>query len=129
NKPFTEGTSIGTDWQQFTKVMAADVSGDGHADALGIRPDGTMWYFPNNMDSNAGGRPFTTKIQVGKDWQQFVKVIAGDYSGDGHADLVAVRADGTMRYYPNNMDSNPDHLPFTTGQDIGGGWEIYNKIV
>ncbi|MGC5285257.1 hypothetical protein ACPXBU_03400, partial [Micromonospora sp. DT231] len=78
--------------------------------------------------SNAGGKPFTTGTQVGKDWQQFDKVIAADYSGDGHADLVAVKPDGTMHYYPNNMDSNPNHMPFTTGTGIGYGWEIYSKI-
>ncbi|MGC5285256.1 FG-GAP repeat domain-containing protein, partial [Micromonospora sp. DT231] len=104
-KPFTTRTQVGTaDWQKFTTVMSADVSGDGHADALGVKPDGTMWYYPNNMDSNAGGKPFTTVTQVGEDWQQFSKVMAADVSGDGHADALGVKPDGTMWYYPNNMD-------------------------
>ena len=88
--------------------MAADVSGDGHADALGVKPDGTMWYYPNNMDTNTGGKPFVEKTQVGKDWQQFDKVIAADYSGDGHADIVAVKPDGTMYFLPEQHGLQPE---------------------
>ncbi|MEV4722044.1 CHAP domain-containing protein, partial [Micromonospora noduli] len=33
----------------------SDISGDGHADLVATKPDGTLWYYANNMDSNPGG--------------------------------------------------------------------------
>jgi hypothetical protein len=126
--PFISGTQIGTGWQAFTTVSTADVSGDGHADILATKPDGTLWYYPNNSDSNPGHLPFTTGTQIGTGWEVFNWVHAADVSGDGHADLLATKPDGTLWYYPNNSDSNPGHLPFTTGTQIGTGWEVFDRV-
>ncbi|MFC5922654.1 FG-GAP-like repeat-containing protein [Micromonospora vulcania] len=126
--PFTDGTNIGRDWAQYDRVMSADVSGDGHADVLATKPDGTLWYYPNNMDSNPGHLPFTDGTNIGRDWAQFNRVTSADVSGDGHADVLATKPDGTMWYYPNNMDSNPNHVPFVNGTNIGHDWAQYNRI-
>ncbi|WP_112735726.1 FG-GAP-like repeat-containing protein [Micromonospora noduli] len=126
--PFTTGSQIGTGWAAFDRVVAADVSGDGHADLVATKPDGSLWYYPNNMDSNAGGRPFTDGRQIGAGWQGFDRMVAADVSGDGHADLVATKPDGSLWYYPNNMDSNAGGVPFINGKQVGTGWEIYGRI-
>ena len=48
---------------------------------------------------------------------------AADFSGDGVADLIAVTADGHVRYCPNNSGSNTNHVPFAgTGLADGEGW-------
>jgi hypothetical protein len=112
----------------YDRVMAADVSGDGHADIVATKPDGTLWYYPNNSDSNPGHIPFTNGTQIGTGWTMYNRVMAADVSGDGHADIVATKPDGTLWYYPNNSDSNPGHIPFTTGTQIGTGWTVYNRI-
>jgi GH25 family lysozyme M1 (1,4-beta-N-acetylmuramidase) len=126
--PFTTGTQIGTGWQVFTTVSTADISGDGHADLVATKPDGTLWYYPNNSDSNPGHIPFTTGTQIGTGWEVFNWVHAADISGDGHADILATKPDGTLWYYPNNSDSNPGHVPFISGTQIGTGWETYDRV-
>ncbi|MGC5285255.1 FG-GAP-like repeat-containing protein [Micromonospora sp. DT231] len=127
--PFVDGKRVGPGWRDFDRIVAADVSGDGHADVLATKPDGTLWYYPNNMDSNAGGVPFVNGAQIGRGWRDFDRIVAADVSGDGHADVVATKPDGTMWYYPNNMDSNAGDLPFVDGKQIGRGWQDFNRIV
>ncbi|GAB3940836.1 hypothetical protein GCM10027614_25150 [Micromonospora vulcania] len=65
------------------------MSGDGHADVLATKPDGTLWYYPNNMDSNPNHVPFVDGTNIGRDWAQFDRVMSADVSGDGHADVLA----------------------------------------
>ncbi|MET8041416.1 FG-GAP-like repeat-containing protein [Micromonospora sp. NPDC005215] len=127
--PFVDGKLVGPGWRDFNRFVAADVSGDGHADILATKPDGTMWYYPNNMDSNAGGVPFVKGDQIGRGWQDFDRMVAADVSGDGHADIVATKPDGTLWWYPNNMDSNAGGLPFVGGKQTGQGWQDLDRLV
>ena len=126
--PFATGIQVGTGWDVYRQVTAADVSGDGAADVLAVTPDGSLWYYPNNAASNPGHLPFATGIQVGTGWDLYSVVMAADVSGDGFADVLAVKPDGSLWYYPNNAASNPGGLPFATGTQIGTGWDVYRTI-
>ncbi|MGW6930095.1 FG-GAP-like repeat-containing protein [Lentzea sp. NPDC054927] len=128
-RPYTNGINIGSGFQVFTNILLADVSGDGYADLLATKPDGTLHYFPNNINSNPGGRPFTTSTQVGVGFQAFTQLRAGDVSGDGYADLIGVQADGSLHYLPNNINSNPGGRPYGDSINIGSGFQVFNEIV
>jgi hypothetical protein len=54
-----------------------------------------------------------------------------DVSGDGGADLLATKADGTLVYCPNNAAVNPNHQPFISCVDTGSGWQpsIVSRLV
>ncbi len=128
-RPFTGGSQIGTGWDAFRLVTAADVSGDGAADLLAIDRDGVLWYYPNNSSTNSGHVPFTTGSQIGSGWGNFDRLLAADVSGDGNADLLGVTVDGNLWYYPNDSSTNPGHLPFASGSVIGTGWDAFSQLV
>jgi hypothetical protein len=69
DRPYGYNVDIGQGWGGFVSLLAADVSGDGSADVLGVDPDGQMRYYPNNSGSNPGGLPFTGGLVVGVGWQ------------------------------------------------------------
>ncbi|GHJ52180.1 hypothetical protein Nm8I071_14870 [Nonomuraea sp. TT08I-71] len=131
-EPFTGSRQIGgTAWNSYNRVMSGDVSGDGYADLIATKPDGTLWYYPNNIRTNANGEPFTGSRQIGGTaWNSYNRVLLADVSGDGYADLIATKPDGTMHYYPNNIRTNANGEPFTGSRQIGGtGWNSYNRVM
>ncbi|MFG2105108.1 peptidoglycan DD-metalloendopeptidase family protein, partial [Micromonospora echinaurantiaca] len=107
----------------------SDVSGDGYADLLATKPDGTLHYYSNNINSNPDNRPFTTGREIGTGWNGLDRVMSGDVSGDGYADVIGTKPDGTLWYYPNNIRSNPDNRPYTSGREIGSGWNGFNRLL
>ncbi|GAA0209079.1 hypothetical protein GCM10010492_03440 [Saccharothrix mutabilis subsp. mutabilis] len=128
-RPYGDSINIGSGFQVFSDILLADVSGDGYADLLARKSDGTLHYFPNNMNSNPGGRPFTTSTQVGVGFEAFTMLRAGDVSGDGYADLIGVQADGSLHYLPNNINSNPGGKPYGDSINIGSGFQVFDEIV
>lgn len=123
--PFTTKKLVGSGWQGFNHVTAGDLNQDGHADILATKPDGTLWYYQNSQNSDD---PYTTGTQIGYGFQQYNRILAADVSGDGAADLIAVKPDGTLWFYPNNSTTNPNHTPFTTANQIGYGFQEYNRL-
>ncbi len=121
--PFSTGSQIGTAWQQFRNITLADVTGDERADLVAARPDGTLWLYVNGGSDSA---PFSTGSQIGTAWQQFSWVLGGDVTGDGRADIVAARPDGTLWLYVNG---GSDSAPFSTGSQIGTAWQQFDRIL
>ncbi|MGH8959591.1 MAG: FG-GAP repeat domain-containing protein [Jatrophihabitantaceae bacterium] len=103
---------------------AADVDGDGRADLLATKPDGSLWYYRNTGNA---AHPFSTGRKIGTSgWNGFTKLAAADVNGDHRADLVAVRPDGTLWYYRNTGSATH---PFTTAGEIGAsGWNGFTKL-
>jgi hypothetical protein len=100
--PYGNSTLIGTGFGQFTRVLAADVNNDGYADLMGTRTDGTVRYFQNSR--NPGGW-YGNSTLIGTGFNQFTRLTAGDVNGDGFADLLGSRADGTVRYFQNSRNA------------------------
>jgi Tachylectin/FG-GAP-like repeat len=125
--PYSSGAPVGSGWQGFTNISAADVNCDGFSDIVATSSDGTLWYYPNAV-ATAGGVPYNSGIAIGSGFQVFNRVLLADISGDGCADLVATKSDGTLWYYPNNMSSNPGHVPFSSGIQVGTGWNAFSQI-
>src|SRR5690606_20729867 len=82
-------------------IGIGDTTGDGRADVLAIRGDGTLWSYAGTASGGIGGAR-----QVGRGWNDFVRAFSpGDLSGDGRADLVGQRADGYVFAYANHAGS------------------------
>jgi hypothetical protein len=109
-----------------------DVSGDGYADMLAIDPAGRLVYYPNNSGSNPGHLPFSYGISFGGGWygggSPIRLVAAGDVSGDGYADMLATTSTGALLYYPNDINTNPGHLPYRYSVLVGSGWQGYTNL-
>ncbi|WP_394614777.1 FG-GAP repeat domain-containing protein [Lentzea sp. JNUCC 0626] len=130
NGPYGAGIDIGTGFQEFSDIVLGDFSGDGYADLIGMQANGTLVYFPNNMNSNPGRKPYLDRIDdIGQGFTVFSKLRAGDVSGDGYADLIGVKPDGTLHYFPNNINSRPCCKPFDYSIGIGEGFNVFSEVV
>jgi DNA-directed RNA polymerase subunit N (RpoN/RPB10) len=119
--PFATGAQIGSGWQIYNKLIAADLGGDGFGDIVATRPDGTLWYYANSRNPSA---PFSTGVLIGTGWTIFDTLLATDIGGDGPMDLVAAKPDGTLWQYANSGNTG---APFSTGAQIGAGWSIFHR--
>ncbi len=121
--PYVAGSQIGVGWQVFTAVTLADVSADGHPDLLAERPDGTLWSYLGTGDPAA---PFQLGVLVGTGVQIYDRLLAGNVDGDGGADLLGTRPDGTLWLYRASGDPA---APFQPGVQIGAGWQEYQRLL
>jgi hypothetical protein len=125
--PFGSGFPIGTAFHVFDIVRVADLNGDGFADLVARKPDGALWYYGNNILVNPGS-PFSSGLQIGTAFHIFDRISLGDVSGDGYADLVGRKPDGTLWYYPNNINSNPVK-PFSSVVQIGSDFQKFDTVL
>ncbi len=126
--PYGGGTVLGSGFQVFRTVAAADVSGDGHADLLGVNGVGDLYYYPDNSGSNPGHLPYAGGIQIGRGWQSYVSVQAKDVDGDGLADIVATDTSGRLWLFHNAAPTNPGGFPYTVPVQIGAGWQVFDRV-
>jgi hypothetical protein len=118
------GEAIGAGWQEFTAVFAGgDFSGDGRPDVLARHSDGRLLMYRGN---GAGGWATGAAEVVGGGWQGFTALAGGgDFSGDGHADVLARQPDGSLLLYRGNGASG---WITGSGERIGGGWGSLGAI-
>lgn len=118
NGPFDSG------WNIYDQLVAVgDFDEDGHPDVLARKPDGTLWLYRGN--GNGGFVQGATQIDSG--WNAFVEITAaGDFDGDGHADVMARKSDGTLWLYPGAGNGT---FQQNTATQIGNGWDTFNTVV
>jgi hypothetical protein len=118
NGPFDAG------WNIYDRLVASgDFDEDGHPDVLARKPDGTLWLYRGN--GHGGFIPGGT--QIDSQWNQFVEILAaGDFNGDGHADIIARKPDGTLWLYPGAGNGTFQQNAAT---QIGTGWDTFNIVV
>ncbi|GAB2846364.1 FG-GAP repeat domain-containing protein [Microbacterium insulae] len=86
-------------------------------DLLTVRPDGTMWMYEG--DGQGFLRP---PVQIGRGWQNYRVIPAGDLTGDRHADLLAIDSGGYLKLYRG--DGKGGFLsPYPR---VGRGWKGYD---
>ena len=111
------GVQIGAGWAPFTAVLApGDWSGDGKPDLLARQSDGALLMYRGDGD---GGFITGSAETIGSGWAGFTALLTpGDWNGDGRADLLARKSDGTLLLYKGNGKGGFDGA----GQPIGSGW-------
>lgn len=110
-QPVRDGVRIGTGWNALRHiVLSPDLTGDGRADVLAVSPaTSAVRVYAGN---GAGG--FAGMKERGSGWNGVARLVAsGDRTGDGRADLLAVRADGALVLYPGD----------------GAGWVRAGRVV
>jgi hypothetical protein len=116
------GFKIGSGWGSFVSLFSpGDFTGDRRSDLLAIRSNGDLFLYRGN----GLGRFTGSAVKIGSGWASFVKLLSpGDFTGDGKADLLAVRSNGDLVLYRGNGLGG-----FTgSGVKIGSGWASFDRL-
>jgi hypothetical protein len=74
--PYNGGRrQVGHGWNNFTKILPADVTGDGFTDLLTVDTAGDLWLYSNNYLRD-GGVPYNGgRRQVGNGWGNYPQIL------------------------------------------------------
>jgi hypothetical protein len=102
-----------------TVYATEDWSGNGQTDLLSRDAAGLLYLYEGD------GKGKITKVtgsgvngSIGKGWQTYTIIPAGDMNGDKKADLLAIDADGLLWLYPANGKGG-----FKDRYQVGKGWK------
>ena len=116
---FKSWSVISTGFGRIPKVFTAGTwNADAFPDVMAQKPDGTLWMYPGT----AAGPLGAGRMVAGSSWNMYTQIFsAGDFSGDGHPDLIARAPDGTLTLYSGNGSGG-----FAgAARRIGSGWNIF----
>ncbi|WP_158273773.1 FG-GAP-like repeat-containing protein [Micromonospora sp. RP3T] len=128
NRLFTGRRTVGGNWaiSVYPRVVPADLDGDGITDLLAHGTDGTLRAYRSTGDLSADNRLFPKPHPiVGAPWDKASKprMIVGDMTGDGRADLLGQSADGTLTGFESTGDMSADNRLFAGNRGtVGTGW-------
>ncbi|MDR6866299.1 hypothetical protein J2Y69_000891 [Microbacterium resistens] len=110
-----EPRQIGNGWQTLNMVIAGiDYDGDRNPDIIARDGAGRMLLYRGD----GRGSWAETGIQIGNGWSDFTAgFAAGDFDGDGHADLLMRRSNGDLWLYPTDGAGS-----WGTPRQVGNGW-------
>ncbi|MFJ7902866.1 FG-GAP-like repeat-containing protein [Streptomyces sp. NPDC096198] len=115
----------GTSWKTTLHLAKGDFTNDGDADVMAVWNDGTMHLYQGNGDGTVKAQtPVTTG---GNTWKTLKQLTAGDFNGDGNADILTIWYDGTMHLYPGLGNGQlGGGITVTTG---GNTWSTAPQLV
>ncbi|MFE5945250.1 FG-GAP repeat domain-containing protein [Streptomyces sp. NPDC056480] len=124
NGLYIDGVRIGSGWGVYNALAGpGDLTGDGKGDLLARDRSGILYLYPGTGRSTA----LSSRVKVGGGWGAFNKIVgAGDYTGDGRADIAARTTGGDLYVYPGTGSAT---TPFGARVKVGGGWNTYTKLV
>lgn len=115
-------------WDAFNAIVTSiDFNGNGIADLIARRPDGSLWFYPGN---GTGG--YGAAVKIGAfGWEIFDSLTGvGDFDGNGKSDLLARRPDGSLWLYSGTGVVSPTSSGYSPAKKIGNfGWEAFTAIV
>ncbi|MFG2105109.1 hypothetical protein ACGFJ5_31415, partial [Micromonospora echinaurantiaca] len=75
--PYNGGSrQIGHGWNGYSRIIAADATGDGYTDLVTLKPDGTLWLYSNNFVRDDGIPYNGGSRQIGHGWNGFTNILA-----------------------------------------------------
>ena len=117
--PVTYG---GSSWSTVRLLTAGDFDGDGIADLMAVWNDGTLHFYKGKGDGQI--EPWKQVTYGGSTWTTVRQLSAGDFTGNGVADLMAIWNDGTVHLYKG--DGKGEVAP---GIQIPYGGNTWSKVL
>ncbi|MFE9792896.1 FG-GAP-like repeat-containing protein [Streptomyces goshikiensis] len=111
----------GVGWNSMRISGAQDLNGDGKGDLLAMETEtGNLYLYPGLSNGHFGER-----VQIGTNWDSMsVAVGAGDLTGDGRNDVVAVEEEsGKLLVYPGLGDGR-----LGARIEAGTGWGAMSSV-
>jgi hypothetical protein len=105
---------LGGHWASFKHIVAADFNGDGKVDIAGIDANNDLKLYTGNGAGKLVGTGSEMWI-LGGHWANFKHIDAGDFNGDGNADIAGIDANNDMKLYTGNG----------AGRLVGSGSEMW----
>ncbi|MFD7654548.1 LamG-like jellyroll fold domain-containing protein [Actinosynnema sp. NPDC059797] len=99
------------------RIRFADIDGDHRAEFITVNDDRTVSGYRNQ--AGLGYRTFDEPQEIGIDWEP-ARTRFADLTGDGRAEIIAVRPDGTVWSYLNINGLNG--FPYGGSTQVGHGW-------
>ncbi|SDK78568.1 FG-GAP repeat domain-containing protein [Streptomyces indicus] len=115
---------ISSSWGSYNVTVGpGDLTGDGKGDLLARDRSGYLYLHPGT----GTGSGFGSRIKIGGGWNTYTVIVgAGDFTGDGRADLLSRNSGGTLYMYRGTGDK---YRPFLAPFPVGNGWNTYTKLV
>ncbi|MFD7880038.1 FG-GAP repeat domain-containing protein [Streptomyces sp. NPDC059766] len=114
---------LATGSTSYNRILGpGDLTGDGKGDLLAVSTSGTLYLYAGDNS----GTSVASRVTVGTGWQRYNAVVgAGDFTGDGRADLMARDASGVLWRYAGTGSAS---APFSARVKVGTGWQQYKKV-
>jgi FG-GAP-like repeat len=112
-------TLLATGWDYYDQIISpVDWNGDGLPDLIARKPDGSMWIALGRRDHTLAA---PQEMPRSVDWDNYSTVLSGgDWNANGHHDLIARRADGSIWVFPASGGI------FGTPFKVAERWNIYS---
>ncbi|MEU6479888.1 VCBS repeat-containing protein, partial [Streptomyces sp. NPDC047017] len=88
-------------WRSAAQSVSADLNGDGKSDLIAIDSGNRAWFYPGLGNGRFGAGK---QLYGGTSWKDVKGLAAGDFNGDGKADVMAIWSDGSLHLYSGNGD-------------------------
>lgn len=86
-----------TGWTDVKRMVSGEFTGDGDDDVMILRSSGTIDVYPGD---NAGGLGAPTQPRAANFFSDAADITAGEFTGDGIADLAVQWTSGRLFIYP-----------------------------
>lgn len=100
-------------------IRFADIDGNGKAEFITVNPDERTTVSAYRNLGGLGYGTYDTSQEIGSGWTSDRTWFA-DITGDGKAEIVAVRPDGTVWSWTNYKGL--DAFPYAETKQVGAGW-------
>ncbi|GAA4635268.1 hypothetical protein GCM10023196_080080 [Actinoallomurus vinaceus] len=117
---------IGTGWGGFGQMYVSDITGDAKADIVTLDDESQLWLYPSTGQA-VTDHVLSGSVRIGTGWGGFNRLITGDVTGDGKADVVTLDTKGQLWLYPSTGQAVTDHV-LSGSVRIGTGWGGFGQM-